>query len=139
MDSKKIKKLHENSRKVRELYEQVKAENVKAPFKLNNHESWERCFKPLIKMELLLNESEAVLDELEDETDRKEVNAMNELEKMNVFDRVNYIKKTIAKVEKEIAEEPISKKVRTNWGLVIRNKMMAAVALWLEENSEDDE
>ena len=49
---------------------------------------------------------------------------MSDFNKMNVFDRVNYIKKTIAKVEKEIAEEPMSKKVRTNWGLVIKNKMM---------------
>ena len=52
---------------------------------------------------------------------------MNELEKMNVFDRVNYINKTIAKVEKEIAEEPMSKKVRTNWELVIRERIMLAM------------
>jgi hypothetical protein len=52
---------------------------------------------------------------------------MNDLEKMNVFDRVNYINKTIAKVEKEIAEEPMSKKVRTNWGLVIRERIMLAM------------
>ena len=47
---------------------------------------------------------------------------MNDLEKMNVFDKVNYINKTIAEVEKEIADEPMSKKVRTNWELVIREK-----------------
>ena len=52
----------------------------------------------------------------------KEVKTMNDLEKMNVFDRVNYINKTIDKVEKEIADEPMSKKVRTNWELVIREK-----------------
>ncbi|SDA11568.1 hypothetical protein SAMN02910447_00436 [Ruminococcus sp. YE71] len=52
---------------------------------------------------------------------------MNDLEKMNVFDRVNYINKTIDKVEKEIAEEPMSKKVRTNWELVIRERIMLAM------------
>lgn len=52
---------------------------------------------------------------------------MNDLEKMNVFDRVNYINKTIDKVEKEIADEPMSKKVRTNWELVIRERIMLAM------------
>ena len=58
----------------------------------------------------------------------KEVKTMNELEKMNVFDRVNYIKKTIAKVEKEIADEPMSKKVRTNWGACDQRKNHARYA-----------
>lgn len=57
----------------------------------------------------------------------KEVKTMNDLEKMNVFDRVNYINKTIDKVEKEIADEPMSKKVRTNWELVIRERIMLAM------------
>ena len=65
MDSNKIKKLNENSKKVKELYAQVKAESIKKSFSLNSHENWERCFKPLIEIELLLNESEEILDELE--------------------------------------------------------------------------
>ncbi len=67
MDPEKIKKLNENSRKAGELFAQVEAENIKESFKPGNHDSWERCFKPLIKIELLMNESEAILDELEAE------------------------------------------------------------------------
>ena len=59
---------------------------------------------------------------------------MKELEKMNVFDRVNYINKTIAKVEKEIAEEPMSKKIRTNWGLILR-PLIEAKALSVEDKN----
>ena len=65
MDSNKIKKLNENSKKVKELYAQVKAESIKKSFSLNSHEDWGRCFKPLIEIELLLNDSEEILDELE--------------------------------------------------------------------------
>lgn len=65
MDSNKIKKVNENSKKIKELYAQVKAENMKKPFSLNSHEDWERCFKPLIEIELLMNESEAILEEAE--------------------------------------------------------------------------
>ena len=65
MDSKKIIKLNENSRKAEELFAQVKAENIKEPFKTGDHESWKRCFEPLIKIELLMNESEVILEEAE--------------------------------------------------------------------------
>lgn len=69
----------------------------------------------------------------------KEVKTMNDLEKMNVFDRVNYIKKTIAKVEKEIADEPMSKKVRTNWELVIREKIVLAMLKTILDILNDDD
>ena len=71
MDSEKIYKLNENSRKAEELFAQVKAEIIMEPFKTGDHESWKRCFEPLIKIELLMNESEAILDELEDNTTMK--------------------------------------------------------------------
>ncbi|SDA11562.1 hypothetical protein SAMN02910447_00435 [Ruminococcus sp. YE71] len=67
MNSQKIKKLNENSKKAKELFAQVKAENMKKPFSPNDHEDWERCFKPLIEIELLLNDSEEILDDLESE------------------------------------------------------------------------
>lgn len=62
MDSNKIKNVNENSKIIKELFAQVKAENMKKPFSLNSHEDWERCFKPLIEIELLLNDSEEILD-----------------------------------------------------------------------------
>ena len=64
---------------------------------------------------------------------------MNDLEKMNVFDRVNYINKTIDKVEKEIADEPMSKKVRTNWELVIREKIVLAMLKTILDILNDDD
>ena len=67
MDSEKIYILNENSCKAKELFAQVKAENMKKPFSLNSHEDWGRCFKPLIEIELLLNDSEEILDDLESE------------------------------------------------------------------------
>ena len=69
----------------------------------------------------------------------KEVKTMNDLEKMNVFDRVNYINKTIDKVEKKIADEPMSKKVRTNWELVIREKIVFAMLKTILDILNDDD
>lgn len=51
----------------------------------------------------------------------------------NVFTRTNMIMEKIRAVEKEIAEEPITKKVRTNWGLLFYmldeiNRLLGLVA-----------